>query len=73
MQSSSAFCRAQVELHTKRAAESNLANVKAVATAAATAWRAEAALAEQREKRHLKRDAETASENPDRGLSEQIG
>jgi hypothetical protein len=61
MQSSSAFCRAQEDLHTKRAAESNLANVKTVALAAAAAWGAEALLAEQREKRHAKRD--TAEES----------
>lgn len=62
MQSSSAFCRAQAELHTKRAAESNLDNVKKISTAAAAAWTAEAVLAEHREKRHEKRDAPANAE-----------
>ena len=49
---SSALCRAQEALHLRRAEESSLSNVKSVALSAAAAWGAEAALAEQREKRH---------------------
>jgi hypothetical protein len=83
MQSSSAFCRTQEAIHTKRAAESMLANVKTIAMTAAAAWRAEGVLAEQREKRHEKRDTDAAattlagtdramSENPDRGFADRF-
>jgi hypothetical protein len=83
MQSSSAFCRTQEALHTKRAAESALTNVRSIAMTAAAAWRAEGLLAEQREKRHSKRDADAAvlssstedraaSENPDRGFADRF-
>ena len=83
MQSSSAFCRTQEALHTRRAAESALTNVRSIALTAAAAWRAEGVLAEQRERRHSKRDADSAmlaspgedrtlSENPDRGFADRF-
>lgn len=72
MQHSSAFCRAQAALQAQRATETILTNVRSIATAAAAAWRAEALLAEQREKRHLVRAVveDQVSETPDRGLAQ---
>lgn len=51
MQISSLFCRAQEAQQTQRAADSGLANVKAIALGAAAAWRIEAIAAERREDR----------------------
>ena len=61
MQNSSAFCRAQEAHHRQRAADTELANVKSVATSAATAWGIEAISAERREERHVKRQADAAA------------
>lgn len=61
MQNSSAFCRAQEALHIKRATETTLDNVRAIATAAAAAWRGEAVLAEQRETRRSNAAAAASS------------
>lgn len=80
MQISSAFCRAQQANHSRRAEESSLSNVRAVATKAAAAWGIEAIAAERREERFERRQADAAgllvlakdrsfSENPDRGFS----
>jgi hypothetical protein len=78
----SAFCLAQEALQRDRAATSNLANVRKIATSAAVAWAHEADVALRREAK-LGRDdrlPEAASvsevledrqfsENPDRGLA----
>ena len=84
MQMSSTLCYAQEAHQRKRAAESTLANVRAIATKAAAAWNIEARAAEGREERQLRslalngdvRAAESAglglslSENPDRGFAD---
>ena len=83
MQMSSTLCYAQEAHQRKRAAESTLANVRAIATKAATAWNLEARAAAGREGRQLRARAfdETVlaaeaasleislSENPDRGFA----
>lgn len=51
MQPSSAFCRAQEAHQRDRAAGSSLANVRAIAEKAATAWSKEAIAADRREQR----------------------
>ena len=83
MQISSAFCRTQQANHVRRAAESPLANVRAIATGAAAAWGIEALSAERREHRQDKRQTDAAtllavvedrslSENPDRGFADRL-
>lgn len=56
---SSALCRAQEELHRRRAAGTTLENVRLVSTSAATAWAKEALAAESREARQIR--GETAA------------
>ena len=51
---SSALCRAQEDLHLRRAASTTLENVRLVSTSAATAWAKEAMAAEAREARQLR-------------------
>ena len=84
MQMSSTPCYARKAHQRKRAAETSLANVRATATEAATAWNIEARSAESREERQLHslaadgdvRAAQSAgmgfslSENPDRGFAD---
>lgn len=57
---SSAFCRAQEDLHLRRAADATLDNVRRVATGAAAAWSKEAVAAEQREARQARLKANAA-------------
>ncbi|QJU59542.1 hypothetical protein HL653_18865 [Sphingomonas sp. AP4-R1] len=73
MQNSSNFCRSQEAIQIKRAAETTLDNVRAIATKAAEVWRLEAVAAEQREDRHRQRlavqsDDRLARETSDQGL-----
>lgn len=81
---SSALCRAQEDLHLRKAADTTLENVRRVATNAAAAWAKEAVAAETREARQLRVRAATPEsdvesdneadenwvpdENPDRGV-----
>ena len=82
---SSILCRAQENLHRRRAADALLENVRIVATNAAVAWAREADAAERRERRQekVRLFAVTAtaaaaelhaldlllSENPDRAMA----
>jgi hypothetical protein len=79
---SSAFCLAQEALHRDRAVVADLANVRMIATSAATAWAHEAVVALRREAKLGREDQLPAaaspseeeedksfSENPDRGLA----
>jgi hypothetical protein len=82
---SSTLCRAQENLHRRRAADASLENVRIVATNAAVAWAREADAAERRERRQEKvrlfavrataGEAELdtldllLSENPDRAMA----
>lgn len=50
---SSALCRAQESLHLRRATDTQLDNVRLVATEAAAAWAKEAVAAERREGRKV--------------------
>lgn len=51
---SSILCRAQQDLHLRRAADTTLENVRLVSTSAAAAWAKEALAAESREARQLR-------------------
>ncbi|WP_454886664.1 hypothetical protein [Sphingomonas oryzagri] len=54
---SSALCRAQENLHYRRAADTTLENVRSVSINAAAAWAKEALAAESREARQLRLQA----------------
>ena len=51
---SSILCRAQQDLHLRRAADTTLENVRLISTGAAAAWAKEALAAESREARQLR-------------------
>ncbi len=68
MASTSTFCRAQEVLQRERAANTELENVRIIATRAALAWGREATLAENRE---TKRDFEKSLPDPG-SLSEEL-
>lgn len=55
---SSTLCRTQESLHLRRAEETQLENVRLIATSAALAWGKEAVTAEWREGRRLRASAE---------------
>jgi hypothetical protein len=64
MSQSAAFCRVQQDIHRRRASETTLENVRAIAALAASVWEREALDAERRDARQLRiRTAAEAAEN----------